>query len=179
METYIKYRADLNKLLPPNPITLECGSAEGLYTEYILKNWNPLLHIIVDLWEHIPSVTGDGNSPQEWHTKNYKEVLERVKPFRDKVEIHRGLSWQMAQHIPDNSLDLCYIDACHEYEAVSKDIRAYYPKVKTGGIMAFHDTENPDYGAGRAVRDFIKDKGITLHIISENHWADAGCWFRK
>lgn len=48
-------------------------------------------------------------------------------------------SWDGAQHFEDNSLDFVFIDADHRYEYVKKDILAYLPKVKTGGIIAGHD----------------------------------------
>lgn len=175
----IKYRTDLNKLLPDNPVTAEIGVAEGLFSEHILKNWKPLLHVMVDLWEHIPSATGDGNFPKDWHDNNYKEVLERVKPFGETVEIHRGLSWRMSQHVPNESLDLVYLDAGHYYDAVMKDLEAWYPRVKKGGIVAGHDYANKDYKVFEAVQDFIKEKNIEVHLIAEDHWSNSGFWFRK
>lgn len=175
----INYRTELNKLIPDNAVTCEVGVAEARFSEHILTHWKPLVHVMIDLWECQTNVTGDGNFPKEWHDKNYKETLERVKPFGDKVEIHRGLSWRMSQHVPDESLDLCYIDACHEYSAVVKDIEAYYPKVKKGSIIAFHDSENKDYGVGQAVREFAAKNGLTINLIRENHWSEAGCWIRK
>jgi len=175
----IKYRTDLNKLLPANPITAEIGCAEGLFSEHILKNWNPLRHYMVDLWECIPTAKGDGSSPKEWHDKNYKEVKERVQPFEEKVHILRGLSWRMNQYIKDESLDLVYLDAGHYYEAVMKDLQAWYPTVRKGGIVAGHDYANKDYQVFEAVQEFIKGANIEVHLIAEDHWSNSGFWFYK
>ena len=50
----------------------------------------------------------------------------------------------MAKDIPEGSLDLCFIDADHTYEGVSKDILAYQSKVKKGGIFCGHDYDQPE-----------------------------------
>ena len=57
----------------------------------------------------------------------------------NSVEILRGDSVEMSKHIPDNSLDLCFIDADHTYSGVKRDIEAYLPKVKNGGYICGHD----------------------------------------
>ena len=44
------------------------------------------------------------------------------------------------KNIPDDSVDVLFIDADHPENAVYDDILFYYPKVKKGGIVAVHDT---------------------------------------
>jgi len=39
----------------------------------------------------------------------------------------------------DNSLDFVCLDADHSYKAVTNDIRSWYPKIKTGGILGGDD----------------------------------------
>ena len=174
----IKYRTDLNKLLPDNAITAEIGVAEGLLSEHIMKHWNPKKHYLVDLWEQITTATGDGSFPKNWHDKNYRETLERMKPY-ENIEILRGLSWRMSQFVPDESLHLCYLDAGHYYDAVIKDLNAWYPKIKKGSILAGHDYANKDYQVFEAVQEFIKGKDIQVNLIPEDHWSMSGFWFVK
>ncbi len=52
-------------------------------------------------------------------------------------------------HFSDESLDMVHIDGLHTYEAVSEDFRNWYPKVKPGGIILFHDIQARmmDFGA--------------------------------
>ena len=60
----------------------------------------------------------------------------------------------MASRYDNASLDFCFIDADHAYESVSKDIDAWRPKVKRGGILAGHDyIHEPGFGVVQAVNE--------------------------
>ena len=63
------------------------------------------------------------------------------------------MSWDGAQHYDDKSLDFVFIDAGHDYTSVKKDIDAWLPKVKSGGILAGHDFMNEYSGIIQAVID--------------------------
>lgn len=47
--------------------------------------------------------------------------------------------------IPDGYADIVYIDACHDYKSVKRDIELWTPKVRVGGIIAGHDYESDEY----------------------------------
>lgn len=172
-----KYRADLYKLLPDNPVTVELGVAEGLFSRDILQEWKPKLHYLVDLWE-TTQLPGDVSSDQPWHDSNYQNVLKLLEPFTN-YKILRGLTVQMSGHVPDNSVDLVYVDACHSYECVRDDINAWWDKVKSGGIFAFHDFEMSHYGVKQAVTEFAAKRNLIVTSIPENSIQDAGAFFYK
>ena len=44
---------------------------------------------------------------------------------------------------PDMSVDFCFIDADHAEAACTRDILAWLPKMKPGGIIAGHDIDSP------------------------------------
>lgn len=178
----IKYRRDLNKLLWHLELegdTAEIGCAEGFFSADILR-WNlPGKHYMIDNWGTIENSSGDGSSPQEWHDKNYTDAMERIKEFHQRVVVLRGMSVDMAKHIPDFSLALAYVDCNHTLEGVRGDMDAYYRKLVTGGVMAFHDYEAPHYGVKQAVNEFAKANGLEIHFIAEDKPEDAGAWFVK
>lgn len=174
----IKKRIQLGRLLPPNPVTVELGVAEGLFSRDILEEWKPSKHYLVDLWESHPELRGDIAFDQAWHDSNYANTLKLIAPYK-QAEVLRGPTSKMAQHVRDNYVDIVYIDACHEYEAVKNDIKAWWPKIKGGGVIAFHDYLSPDYGVNRAVSEWAQANSFAVIEIPENSIADAGAYIIK
>jgi predicted O-methyltransferase YrrM len=73
--------------------------------------------------------------------RRYRGVLRRFRKEIDAglVVVHRGMSWDVAESFEDDSLDWVYIDADHSYESVRRDLAAYLPKVKAGGLITGDD----------------------------------------
>jgi hypothetical protein len=71
---------------------------------------------------------------------------------------HRGdsLEWAAKWMIP---ADLIFIDAEHTYEACKADTDAWWPHVKPGGFMAWHD-----YGAFHGVTLAVEQFGMDDHL---------------
>jgi predicted O-methyltransferase YrrM len=115
-------------------IGAEIGAASGDTTLYIFKNCPTLKHLVVaDNWSPMPN--------SGWHGMDTKRTFFiRLHHLLPKIKVLEGLSWNMAQNVEDNSLDFIFIDADHNYESVVKDIRAWVPKVKAGGMVSGHDT---------------------------------------
>jgi hypothetical protein len=182
----IKYRSDLYQLLPEKAHIVEIGCAEGYFSSDILK-WPVTDKLyLVDNWATIPNQFGDGASDQGWHDKNYSAAIMRVNFAIEKVKVLRGISWDMAKNVEDESIDLVYIDACHSYECVKKDIAAWWPKLKYKGIMAFHDYENNSYGVKQAVQEHARktypglmQMNYGVQLLSENKLEDAGAYLNK
>lgn len=174
----IKYRNELYKLLPNNSVVAECGVAEGFYSSDILKWPNVSKLYMVDNWATIQNQHGDGASDQGWHDKNYSDAMLRVNFAIEKVKVLRGISWDMARNVENESLDLLYIDCCHSYACVKSDNNAWIPKVKKGGVVAFHDYENRAYGVKQAVEEYCNGK-YQIHLLPENKIEDAGAYFIK
>lgn len=68
-------------------------------------------------------------------------------------------STEAAALFDDRSLDFVFIDADHSYEAVKRDLLAWLPKVRPGGIIGGHDYPRP--GVKKAVAEALpRAKGI-------------------
>jgi predicted O-methyltransferase YrrM len=81
---------------------------------------------------------------------------EEIKSkYKDRLIPIKGYSYDVADQLPNNSMDLIFIDADHSYDAVKKDIIAYTPKLKKNGLLTGHDIDYP--GVNKAIKEMIKD----------------------
>lgn len=81
----------------------------------------------------------DGGQDQTGDTLPEFERNIRENGFSEKVVVHRKLSTEAAEHFEDESLDVVFVDAMHDRQSVLADIDAYWPKLRLGGTMCFHD----------------------------------------
>jgi len=116
--------------------------------------------IAVDLFDDIKIYQGtlyrkDAENLMKMFDKNIKEagVEKTVKKIK-------GVSWEMAKNIKNKSVDLVFIDAGHSYDEVKKDIKAYFPKIKKGGIMSGHDALNKNVLS--AVHDYFGKDNVEV-----------------
>ena len=69
--------------------------------------------------------------------------------------------------------DFIYIDADHEYESVKKDIEAWIPRLRSGGIIAGHD-----YIGYRGVHDAVNERfGNPDRVFFDSSWLIHGSAF--
>jgi glycosyltransferase involved in cell wall biosynthesis/predicted O-methyltransferase YrrM len=102
----------------------------------------------------------------------YTENLKRTNT-RHLIKDLKGVSWEVAQQFANNSLDAAYIDADHSYESVKKDILAWFPKVRPGGILSGHDYV-PGNSVAQAVdeleRSLFNPRGLNLIRERDSVW---------
>lgn len=95
--------------------------------------------------------------------KIYRNIVDNFK--EPCIEIIRKKSMDALSIIGNESLDLVYIDARHEYESFRNDLSGWSKKVKKGGIIAGHDYDHPrhpNFGVKRAVDETFWREEINL-----------------
>ena len=90
------------------------------------------------------------------------EAERAVEPFKDRIEWLIMPSVEAAERLKDGALDYVFIDACHNYEPVKADIEAWYPKVRSGGIVAGHDFSVHFEGVKQSVRERFGEDGFSV-----------------
>jgi hypothetical protein len=175
----IRYREHLYKLLPTDSVAVELGVAEGQFSRDIL-NWPNIKKLYsIDTWRCLNGQMGDGGFDDAWHESNYQKAVKLLEPFGNRSTIMRCFTVEGSREFSDNSIDFIHLDADHSYEGVLADLNAWYPKVKSGGVISGHDYMMTHYGVERAVTDFTKQRGIQVNVLPENKPEDAGFYFIK
>ena len=140
--------------------------------------------VAVDIWTDTGnSAQNDWLSPQKELDNQYCHVF-RMYFNNPKVKIIREFSAKAAEFFEDETFDFVYIDADHSYEGCLEDIKSWYPKVKSGGVIGGHDYVEHVNGFGvkfgvlEAVAKFRRDNNISdsrFHATNqEEHFAS---WF--
>ncbi len=85
----------------------------------------------------------------------------------DAINIVKASSLEAAATYADRSISFVMIDASHKYEDVIDDIKAWYPKVKLGGVISGDDYDWES--VAKAVNDTIPnvqvyDRTTWFHI---------------
>lgn len=180
-------REDLPKVLEglglngPEHTGVEVGVQAGGYAATLLrKGWRGRL-VLVDPWRHLPGYEDDANVDDAAQEALYQRALaatQAVAPGR--VDVLRVTSLVAAAAMTPAQLAFVYVDADHSYSAVLADLRAWWPLVRSGGVLAGHDwVEDGDrpygkFGVRKAVREFFADalpgfdEARDLHVTTRN-----------
>ena len=111
---------------------VEVGTWKGMSACYmaveIINSGKDIKFDCVDTWDFVETSKEIGKHQFD----NLFEIFKsNIEPVKDNIGIVKSLSWDGAKHYKDNSLDFVFIDAGHDYESVIKDLKAWYPKIKS------------------------------------------------
>lgn len=99
--------------------------------------------------------------------KRFKENVDNC-PGKEFVKgIIQDYSIYAARQFPDYNFDFIFIDAGHTYDDVKRDLIAWYPKLRYGGLLAGHDIVSTDIQ--RAVLEFCSK-------INKQVFQFGSCW---
>ena len=152
---------------------LELGSFRGRSTSYLLelanKSGKDLAIIAVDHFKG-----SDEHQKLDYFGEFTNNMANLEFPYPHKVLVMDSL--EAAAQFQNGSLDFIMIDASHDYDNVKKDIQAWLPKVKEGGLFAGDDYDWP--GVSKAVSELIGSHAVCPRtggdcckdIYAGNYW---------
>lgn len=165
---------------------VEVGTYKGEFAKWWLQHWPGTL-VCVDAWAFHAGANDILNHPQDEMEQVYAEALMRLAPFEYRCVVHRLHSVDAAALFAgtDTQFDCVYLDAAHDYENVVADIAAWWPRVRTGGLLAGHDYLNglmsegypADFGVKTAVDEFVAREGLRLTTTTAEQ--AASWWVTK
>lgn len=129
----------------------EIGCHRGKNAATLLARMPNLKLYMVDPWRLDCELGGRSEFMAQALAETEFAALRRV--------IVRKPSPDAAVDVP-NDLDFAFIDGDHSYEACLADLEAWWPKVRSGGMLFGHDIDhpNPEYahwGVRRAAEEFF------------------------
>lgn len=148
---------------------VEVGVLYGNYSAYLLRSWKGRRLYSVDPWKHFAEsdYVDMNHHSDEVFEGIYQRAVEQLAPFGDRSRIVREPSPEAAALFRDEQFDFVFIDAQHQYSGAKKDLEAWWPKVRRGGILAGHDyldgkMDEGDFGVKSAVDEFARNRGLRV-----------------
>lgn len=150
----IKVREDLFKIVNEREykVAVEIGVKFGYFSAAIMKGC-PQLSLLysVDPWE----LAGDVS-----RRKHYDAAVVRLGRYGKRNQILKMRSIEAAAELAARGemVDFVYIDGDHSRKGVERDIAAWWPLIRPGGLLAGHDyVRHPTqhYGIVEAVDAFL------------------------
>jgi hypothetical protein len=156
-EGFYSYFAE--NFLKNDSTIVEIGAYLGQSTAFMArqikdKKLNTKFYV-VDHWRG-----SDGIQSEVDGDNLYNTFLQNMKDCEvdEIITIVKKDSLAAASDFPDKHFDLIFIDAAHDYPSVTKDINAWLPKLKDGGIIGGDDYHPAWFGVVKAVDEIFGDK---------------------
>ncbi len=155
---------------------VEVGAGNGATSEFLLREIPSLQMTLVDCWCSFKKGSDYWNSgdrcsrfDEQTQRQHHEEAQNRVRFAQGRGRLLQAYSLEAAGAFENESVDFAFIDADHTFEAVDNDLKAWWPRVKPGGVIL-----GKDYGHRR---DSIGQWGISdaVHAFAERHKVKVYC----
>jgi hypothetical protein len=82
-------------------------------------------------------------------------------PHIDNTVFLQGDSAEVSRRFY-RKIDTLFIDGDHSYEGCKTDIEAWYPHMKSDGVILFHDCDETSPGVVKAVEEFAQEHDLIV-----------------
>jgi hypothetical protein len=160
---HVSFGYDLVEALSPK-LTVELGTHSGLsfftFAQSMIDHHLDGVCYAIDTWE------GDLHTG-EYDDRIYTTVADYCREnYPGCTYLMRMLFNEAVNHFGEESVDLLHIDGLHTYDAVSEDFSTWFPKVKDGGIILFHDivARDSNFGVWKFWNELVDKDYETYHF---------------
>jgi hypothetical protein len=154
--------SEMVKKFPDNSHFVEIGYWLGKSSTYlgveILNSGKKIKLDCIDSYELLDDCFRNHEHVLPHKDSCIDEFKNNIKPLKKIITFYKMRSVDTAKMYIDQSLDFVYIDASHYYEEVMKDINAWFPKIKEGGVIAGHDYNGCE--VKKAVNKYFENKKL-------------------
>ena len=160
--------------IPKNAVCAEIGVFRGKFSREILRGRKPEKLYLIDPWINFKDPLYENTWYHEESEHDMEDIHGRIlrrfkgRIERGQVEVLRGMSTEVADAIPDGSLDFIYIDGDHSYEGVKADLEIAIKKCKPEAVIALDDYYTGGWwkdGVVRATSEFLGQYADQMTIL--------------
>jgi predicted O-methyltransferase YrrM len=108
-----------------------------------------------------------GRLPICWGEIVARSHVRRGQPA-GRVEFVKMLSWEAAQQI-DGTFDFIFVDGDHSLDGIRRDWNDWAGRVRSGGVIALHDTRVPNHDP--SVAELGSHQYYESHIRSDDRFS--------
>lgn len=119
---------------------LEIGIYRGDFAEKMLHHCEGLeTYYMLDPWRNLDAWDKPANVSDEILESLMQRSLEKTGFAANRRVVLRGTTTEVIDNIPEDSLDLAYIDGDHTLKGIAIDLIRVFPKTRTGGFIGGDD----------------------------------------
>lgn len=171
--TFPRFYTDMVNKFPNGSKFVEVGTYSGKSLAYLLVE-----AINADKKFEVTAVDSYTFRDEQTNENIMDALIRNLEPLDYQIDIIKEQSWNAADFFEDGSVDFVFLDADHTEESVRKDVRAWLPKIKPGGIIAGHDYCHPRWydndhpGVAKVVHE-------TFGTDWDKEYLDEKVWFKQ
>lgn len=164
----------LAAMIPEGGAIVEIGCYGGLSTAYLLEGAKRTAGAIYSI---DPFDTDIGSQKKDLtnirladRKPSREQVLRDLAGFGSgRFELIAGYSYEAVKEwkLP---IDLLWIDGNHDYQAVRQDYQQWERFIKSGGLIAFHDSNKQDGAEGWTKYGWDGPTRLVREVMKPPHW---------
>jgi hypothetical protein len=170
------YYGVLSKVINENNFKncVEVGIGYGFHARQVLENTNIEKLTLVDPSKWYPN---DGFAEDVMKNGGFDDLVLNIKrmltPWENRYTWLRKCSTEVTEEeIPEESVDVVFVDADHSYEAVKADLEFWWKKVRKGGQLLGDDYSSCHPGTTKAVDEFAVNNNLKIDFLKRENSID-------
>lgn len=144
---------------------IEIGTARG-ESAFLLLESCPNIKTLDTIDPYVEYMDWVGIIPQDVMDRFKGLATRNLEVFKERAIMHNAKAADVIQNFEDRAYDFLFIDGDHSQEGVYSDL-AYASKVKSGGLIAVHDTNLGSVNtAVRSWREVNKERSPMHNVLN-------------
>lgn len=155
-------------------VFVELGAWKGRSASFmgveIANSGKPIAFFSVDHWGGTPGESAHDTDADVQGGTLYEAFMRNTDPVRRYVRPIRSETVAAARQFGDQTVDFLYVDADHTFAGVTRDLDAWWPKLKPGAVMAgddwcFYEPGTDRLGVREAVMAFAAMRNLEVTVL--------------